>query len=197
MHPISTRARAAIFLLFGFMALVGAFAQTVAVAPGTPDLHAPILITACGQSPGGIYIKVVCRKLALDSDYEEMATVATLGTKAYKTLVVVTGTSLKGMGSAGVDLDEEIRRCEALIKKAKSLGIKVIVAQIEGASRRIDDSDEKSIRSMTPLADVLITHKDANKDGYFTRTAADKKIPQMFVAQQLDLLKLFPLIFKN
>jgi hypothetical protein len=75
--------------------------------------------------------------------------------------------------------------------------MKVIIAQIEGPSRRVDDSDEKSIRSMTPLGDLLITQKDINGDGYFTKTAAEKKIPQIFIVQQLDLLKLFPLIFKT
>ena len=73
----------------------------------------------------------------------------------------------------------------------------MIVAQVEGASRRVDESDEQSIRAMTPLADVLVTHNQANKDGYFTKTAAEKKIPQIFIDQQLDLLKVFPQIFSK
>lgn len=187
---------AAAILMLGFMC--GAVAEAQIVLPkNLPELKAPILITACGQSPGGVYVKVICRQLKLDADLEDLATSEELGAKPYKTLIVITGTSLKGMGSAGVELSEEIKRCTDLIKKAKSAGIKVIVAQVEGASRRVDESDEQSIRAMTPLADLLVTHNQANKDGYFTKTAADKKIPQIFIDQQLDLLKVFPQIFSK
>jgi len=178
------------------LSAVHSAAQQFTIPPGMPELKGPILITPCGQSPGGVYVKVICRQIKIEADLEDDAKVETLSAKPYKTLMIITGTSLKGMGSAGVELDDEIARCEAVVKKAKSMGMKVIVAQIEGTSRRVDDSDERSIRSMTPLGDVLITHKDINADGYFTKSAAEKHIPQIFIAQQLDLLKLFPLIFK-
>ena len=182
--------------MFGLIYGAAAEAQ-VAIPKNLPELKTPILITACGQSPGGVYVKVLCRQLKLDADLEDLATADVLAKKPYKTLIVITGTSLKGMGSAGVELSEEIKRCTDLVKKAKSSGVKVIVAQVEGASRRVDESDEQSIRAMTPLADVLVTHNQANKDGYFTKTAADKKIPQIFIDQQLDLLKIFPQIFSK
>jgi hypothetical protein len=185
----------ALFATFALCASAGA--QQAALPKGLPELRAPILITACGQSPGGVYVKVVCRQVKLEADLDESATVQTLGARAYKTLVIITGTSLKGMGSAGVELSDEIKRCTELVKKAKASGIKVIVAQVEGASRRVDESDEQSIRSMTPLADLLVTHNQANKDGYFTKTAAEKKIPQIFIDQQLDLVKIFPQIFSK
>jgi len=187
---------AAAIVVLGFIAAAGTQAQT-AVPKNVPELKGPVLITACGQSPGGVYGKVGFRPLKMDADLEDMATAATLSRKPYKTLIVITGTSLKGMGSAGVELDDEIKRCTELVKKARAAGLKIIVAQVEGASRRVDESDEQSIRSMTPLADLLITHNQANKDGYFTKTAADKKIPQIFIDQQLDLLKVFPVIFSK
>jgi len=187
---------ASALIMFGLICGAAAGAQAV-IPKNLPELKAPILITACGQSPGGVYVKVICRQLKLEADLEDLATAETLGAKPYKTLIVITGTSLKGMGSAGVELSEEIKRCTDLVKKAKNAGVKVIVAQIEGASRRVDESDEQSIRAMTPLADLLVTHNQANKDGYFTKTAADKKLPQIFIDQQLDLLKIFPQIFSK
>jgi hypothetical protein len=176
---------------------VGAFAaeQLPAIPPNTPKLKQPILITPCGQSPGGVYMKVICRQLKLDADLEDSASVETLAKRPYQTLIIITGTSLKGMGSAGIDIDQEVKRCTNIVNKAKSIGIKVVVAQIEGASRRVDETDEKSIKSMTPLADLLITHKEINGDGYFTKIAEEKKIPQIFISQQLDLLQIFPLVF--
>lgn len=183
-------------LLLVVMASLGLQAQ-VAIPAGLPELKTPILITSCGQSPGGVYIKVVCRQLKYEAELVETATANDLSTKPYKTVFMITGTSLKGLGSAGVNLDSEIKRCETLVKKAKEAGIKVVVAQIEGPSRRSDESDERSIRSMTPLGDVLITHKGVDHDGYFTKTAAEKKIPQIFINQQMELLKVLPQIIKK
>lgn len=183
-------------LLLLVVASLGLQAQ-VSIPAGIPELKTPILITSCGQSPGGVYIKVVCRQLKYEAELVETATANDLGVKPYKTLFMITGTSLKGLGSAGVNLDSEIKRCEALVKKAKETGVKVVVAQIEGPSRRSDESDERSIRSMTPLGDVLITHKGVDKDGYFTKTAAEKKIPQIFIDQQMELLKVLPQIIKK
>jgi len=197
MRIARSAALAAVIVVLSFVAAAGLQAQTAAIPKNMPELKGPIIITACGQSPGGVYVKVVCRQLKMDVDLEDMATVETLGKRPYKTLIVITGTSLKGMGSAGVELSDEIKRCTELVKKARAAGMKIIVAQVEGASRRVDESDEQSIRSMTPLADLLITHNQANKDGYFTKTAAEKKIPQIFIDQQLDLLKIFPLIFSK
>jgi hypothetical protein len=116
-------------------------------------------------------------------------------TQWVKVLVITTGTSLKGMGAAGVDVDSEVARCLALIEEAKKQGIIVIVAQIEGIGRRVDEYDEQSITSMSPLADFLITRADINGDGYFTTLAAEKGIPQIFINETLDLEVLLPLLF--
>jgi hypothetical protein len=191
-------AAAALGCLFLLAGGVAAWPQQFDIPKSLPELRLPMLITSCGQSPGGVYVNVICRSLKYDADFIDMADVTTLaGSKQYRTLLVTTGTSLKGMGSAGVEIAAEVRRCEALVKKAKASGITVIVAQIEGPSRRVDETDEESIRSMTPLANMLITRADVNKDGYFTKTAAELKIPQVFIKQQLELQKLFPLIFKT
>ncbi len=188
---------AGLWCLVALVAPSGAWSQQFDIPKVIPDLRLPMLITSCGQSPGGVYVGVVCKALKYEADLVDVADVTTLADKQYRTLVVTTGTSLKGMGSAGVDVESEVQRCQALVKKAKAAGIKVIVAQIEGPSRRVDETDELSIKSMTPLADMLITRSDVNKDGYFTKAAADGKIPQVFITQQMDLMKLLPLIIKT
>ncbi|GAB1486707.1 hypothetical protein MASR2M79_17580 [Aminivibrio sp.] len=47
------------------------------------------------------------------------------GTDA-KTLIVTSGTSMKGMGAAGTNVDKEIERCTELIAAAKEAGIQVV-----------------------------------------------------------------------
>lgn len=71
----------------------------------------------------------------------------------------------------------------------------VIVGQIEGPPRRVNEYDETSIQAMSPLADLLITRADVNEDGYFTALAEENEIPQMLIDETLDLRVLLPLLF--
>jgi hypothetical protein len=201
-------------LLASAMLLAASFVSAAALGEepafqiplGVPALNPPILTVTCGQATGSLMIKLVCDGpgvglACVNGDEEghlftadELAVMSQDG-PAFGVLFVATGTSLKGMGAAGVDIDAEIARCTALIAKAKELGIFVIVGQIEGPSRRTDETDEKSIKSMSPLADLLITRSDVNGDGYFTSLAEETGIPQIFIEQTLDLKLLLPLLF--
>ncbi len=165
-----------------------------------PELRAPIIVTTCGQAPGALMFQVICDSIGLACEESDLLTEdefveACAGDTRFNVLVITTGTSLKGMGAAGVDVDSEVRRCLALIAKARELGVVIIVAQIEGPSRRTDEYDEKSIRAMTPEADLLITRSDINNDGYFTQIAEEKGIPQIFIDKTLDLQRLLPILF--
>jgi hypothetical protein len=194
-------------LSLALLGLVGAGtlgeAPTFQIPEGLPALKAPILTTTCGQAPGAMMVQLICSTMLtppLASENLDTITAAELAEKCasgpvYGVLFVTTGTSLKGMGAAGVEIDSEVARCTALIAKAKELGIFVIVGQIEGPSRRTDETDEKSITSLSPLADLLITRSDVNGDGYFTTLAEAKKIPQIFITDTIDLSTLLPLLF--
>ena len=195
----------AIGLFFGT-----AMAETEFEIPeGLPVLSPPILVTTCGQSPGALMVTLISEGLEFACEEVDSMTVEELEALCesggdcpittidapYCVLFVTTGTSLKGLGAAGVDIDAEIERCEALIEFAKRLGIFVIIGQVEGPSRRTDEYDEKSIRSMSPLADLLITRSDVNDDGYFTTLAEENEIPQIFINETIELKELLPLLF--
>lgn len=121
----------------------------------------------------------------------------------YKTLILVMGASLKGMGAAGISMDDEISRTEALISEASNQGIKIIGAHIEGIKRRAqgasvgDNTDEQSIDTVAPNSQILIVRKDGNEDGRFTVIADEKNIPLIIVEKNLDLLQELQNIFKN
>lgn len=191
----------ALLVLSGFA--WGALAQQFVLPDKLPPLVAPIIVTTCGQSPGALMFKLECDVVGIACTENDLLTVTELQaqcdpaqpTQWVKVLVITTGTSLKGMGAAGVDVDSEVARCIALIEEAKKQGITVIVAQIEGPGRRVDEYDEKTIASLSPLADLLITRADINGDGYFTNLATEKGIPQIFINETLDLEVLLPLLF--
>ena len=131
----------------------------------------------------------------MDYVYKLDATAADL-TKAgapFKSVIIVTGASLKGMGAAGVSIDDEIARIRALIAAAKKANIKVIGAHIEGMTRRAqgaapgDNSDELTIDAVCPQSSLLIVKKEGDEDGRFTTISKGKNIPMISYEKNMDL----------
>jgi hypothetical protein len=174
----------------GLVVLIAVFA---AAQEKSAKASAPVLVTSCGQSPGPLKLTVFLKKLQIDHDYNPMATARDLSSKKFKTLVIVAGASLKGMGAAGVAMNDELTRTEGLIAEARKLGIMVIGAHVEGMARRAqgaapgDNSDEQSIDAVCPKAQLLIVRKDGDADGRFTAIAKSKNIPLLLFEKNLDL----------
>ncbi|HHY46780.1 MAG TPA: hypothetical protein GX506_05700 [Firmicutes bacterium] len=187
---------------------IGNMAGTAATVPSTvelpdklPKAEPPVVVTTLGQSPGALMVRMLCNSVKLKCDEKDLLTAEELlaaskkKDTAYKTLIITMGTSLKGMGAAGIDIESEVKRVQAVIDTARKLGILIIGAQIEGPSRRVDEYDEKSIRTVTPQSDLLIIRKDINKDGYFSNTAKEKHIPIVFITQAMDLTHVLKVLF--
>jgi hypothetical protein len=166
----------------------------------------PVLLTSCGQSPGPVRMKVFLQKLAVNFEYNALAKPEDLQAKKkegkpYKTLIIVTGASLKGMGAAGVSMDDELARTKALIAEAKKEGIKVIGAHIEGMSRRSqgaaagDNSDEQSINAVCPASDFMIVKKEGDSDQRFTTISKSKNIPLLLFELNNDMLEVLKKVF--
>jgi hypothetical protein len=168
-------------------------AAAAAPAAAAPKAQAPVFLTSCGQSPGAVTVGVFLRRLQIDYDLKETGTVKDLDAKPYKTIIIVTGSSLKGMGGAGVSIDDELARAGALIAEAKKRGIQVIGAHVEGMERRArnaapgDNSDEMSIDAVCPKAKMLIVRKDGDEDGRFTTLSKKFGVPVVFYTKSLEL----------
>jgi hypothetical protein len=179
------------FALALALVLLGAAATLVAQA-AAPKAQTPILLTSCGQSPGPARVKVFLQRLKMDYDMKDTATVKDLAAKPYKSLIIVTGASLKGMGAAGVSITDEIARVNALMAEAKKKGITIIGAHVEGMERRAkgaaagDNSDEQSIDAVCPKSNFLIVRKDGDEDGRFT-AFQKKNIPVVFFEKNTEL----------
>jgi hypothetical protein len=170
-------------------------AQTAAKA------QAPVFLTSCGQSPGAVTVGVFLRRLQMDYDLKETGTVKDLAAKPYKTIIIVTGSSLKGMGGAGVSIEDEISRANALIAEAKKRGIVLIGAHVEGMERRAknaapgDNSDEMSIDAVCPKSQLLVVRKDGDEDGRFTTLGKKFNIPVIFYEKSLELNNVLKSLF--
>jgi len=166
----------------------------------------PVLITSCGQSNAPTTIKVVMQRLKMAFDIDPLATPETLQAKAkagtpYKTLIITMGASLKGMGAAGIEIDDELARAAALIAEARKQGIEIIGAHIEGMKRRSqgaaagDTTDEQSIDAVAPSSAILLVYKEGNADGRFTTISQSKKIPLIEFEKTVDLIPTLEKLF--
>jgi len=169
------------------------------LAQSKPLAQPPVLLTSCGQSPGPAMIKVFLQKLNIEFELNPLATAANLQQKkaagqTYGSVIIVMGASLKGMGAAGISIDDEIKRITQLIEEAKKEGITVIGAHIEGMKRRSqgasagDTTDEQSIDAVAPNCQLLLINKDGNSDGRFTAIAKAKNIPMIEIEKNVDLM---------
>ena len=166
----------------------------------------PVLLTSCGQSPGPVRLKIFMTRLELDFDYSLFAAADDLVAKKnegdpYKSIIIVTGASLKGMGAAGVSIDDELKRVKALIAEAKKQVITVIGAHIEGMERRArgaapgDNSDEMSIDAVCPNSAFMIVKKDGDSDGRFSTISSGKNIPLILFEKNMEITEVLEKVF--
>ena len=150
-------------------------------------IHGPFIMTTCGQSTGSVMLHMVATQAGLTSTDDHSLTADTFEAGDAKTLVVTTGTSGKGMGAAGTDVNAEIERCTALVEAAKAAGLTIVCAHVEGMSRRTDNADQASIDAIMPLADVIMVVEDSDSDGLFSDYAAENNIPIIKAVDTLSM----------
>ncbi|RPJ85748.1 MAG: hypothetical protein EHM13_00170 [Acidobacteria bacterium] len=177
-------------IALALLALAGA---TAAAQPAPPALAAPVLLTSCGQSPGPVRIQVFLKKLGIEHEYKAEATAADLAGGKFKSLIIVTGASLKGMGAAGVSIDDELARTAKLIAEAQKQKITIVGSHVEGMDRRAkgaapgDNSDELSIDAVCPKSQVMVVRKDGDEDARFTTIAKKQNIPILLFEKNTEI----------
>jgi hypothetical protein len=202
--------------------LLGIFVCTVALITGggllmfaaqgeTPRAELPVLLTSCGQSPDSSLLKAIFMRaklehptpayeLILEATPEDLKAAADAG-RPFKSIMIIMGASLKGMGAAGISIDDELDRTAELIRAARDQGISLIGVHIGGMKRRAqgadpgDNTDELSIDAVAPNADFLIVNKEGDSDSRFTAIANDKNIALLTVEKNLDLLEVVKQIY--
>lgn len=199
-----TRAHRSAAILIALVLALGPAALAVRAQEVKAEL--PVLITSCGQSNGPTTIKVVMQRLKMPHDIDPLATPEMLQAKAkagtpYKSLIITMGASLKGMGAAGIQIEDELARAAALIAEARKEGVKIIGAHIEGLKRRAqgaaagDTTDEQSIDAVAPNSNILLVYKEGNGDGRFTAISQAKKIPLIEFEKTIDLIPTLEKLF--
>ena len=171
--------------------LSSALASEAAVS-GAPPVKGqqPLLITNAGQGPGAKMARLLLQRTGAVADFDYIAEPqpADLKAKPFKTLMVVLGSTAKGLGASGITIDQEIERLNAMIAEAKRLKLQVVCVLLEGKTRRgkPGGSDERCIDAIAPFANYLVVKKDGNEDGRFDVIAKKSGAPLTFIDDAVD-----------
>ncbi|MDK2950549.1 MAG: hypothetical protein PWQ77_214 [Kosmotogales bacterium] len=158
-------------------------------------LEQPAFITSAGQSPGALQMTVVCKMVKLDYTFEKLMTADDFDPQAYNCAIFVVGASGKGLGAAGIDIDEETARVVALAQKAKDNGLPIVLTHLEGAARRGASSD-LLFNELSPFADALFIKEESDAaDQMFSNIAEEKEIPIFFFEKTADLKNVISEVF--
>lgn len=144
----------------------------------------PVLITSAGQSIETQTVAFHFQKAEIPSNCEPLAKPASL--EGVKTLVVVPGHSLKGLGSAGIDEAGELARIKNLLEVAKTQKIPVLCIHIGGNARR-GPTSKPFIDAVLDHAKTCIVYEAGNEDAYFT-TECQKRGINLILIKKAALL---------
>ncbi len=178
-----------VLLLMAFFAVLG-FSNSEEVV----KFEEPVLITSGGQSPGALQMMVLAKTGGLNYVFEKDIQASKEDIEQFNTIIIVVGASGKGLGAAGIDVDTEIERLVQLAKISKELGKKIILAQIEGATRRGASSD-KIADSLIEYTNYLLIKDDANEDGKFSTISEEENIPLLFFEKTSDVRDILKELF--
>jgi hypothetical protein len=173
-------------VLLGSVALQGA-------VTGAPPVkgQAPLLITNAGQGPGAKMARLLVQRsgAVTDFDYNAEPKPADLQKRPYKTVMVVLGSTAKGLGASGITIDQEIERLNGMIAEARKLKLQVVCVLLEGKARRgkPGGADERCIDAIAPFAQYLVVKKDGNADGRFDAVAKKSGAPLTLIDDAMDL----------
>jgi len=173
------------FFLLSFLILSAPLVRLFSAQEAKALFEQPALITSAGQSADGMQALVLAKKAELKADLIKMASAKDL--ENHKSLVLVLGASMKGLGAAGLDTNKEKERIAGLLAESKKRNIPVLCLHIGGESRRGQLSDEM-ITDYLPSAGMAIVVKSGDKDGLFTKICKAKNIPLVEVERILDVV---------
>lgn len=174
--------------MFAFAAVSGDEPLTI----GTP-----FMITNAGQGPGGKMGRLLVSRagtLTEDEDfyYVDVPYAADVDARDYSAIVIVIGSTDKGLGATGITIDQEIARVDEVVARANEKGIPVIAVMLE-KDKRSDvktNSNERCIDAVCPHASWTIVTADVNTDGRYDAFKAENGTPLTILDSSMDFISL-------
>lgn len=181
-----------IIAIADFLNIIFAMMPLSAISSEVPKAQQPAVITSLGQSPDSYAASVLAKRAGLKIDYSPLLPAGEVS--KYKTLIMAVGASLKGFGSAGVNLDTELKRGNEIVKAAKENKVFFVILHSGGEGRR-EQMSNRLLDSVARKGDFLLVLEDSNKDDYFTKIAQESKIPILLFEHVLKIQEIFKQMF--
>ena len=174
--------------MFAFAAVSGDEPLTI----GTP-----FMITNAGQGPGGKMGRLLVSRagtLTEDEDfyYVDVPYAADVDARDYSAIVIVIGSTDKGLGATGITIDQEIARVDEVVARANEKGVPVIAVMLE-KDKRSDgktNSNERCNDAVCPHASWMIVTADVNTDGRYDAFKAENGTPLTILDSSMDFISL-------
>ena len=159
--------------------------------------NTPFLITNAGQGPGGKMGRLLVSRagtLTEDEDfyYVDVPYAADVDARDYSAIVIVIGSTDKGLGATGITIDQEIARVDEVVARANEKGVPVIAVMLE-KDKRSDvktNSNERCIDAVCPHASWMIVTADVNTDGRYDAFKAENGTPLTILDSSMDFISL-------
>ncbi|HNV36823.1 MAG TPA: DUF6305 family protein [Rectinema sp.] len=159
------------FMLLGILPI---FAQYSVPSTLVASFERPGFITSAGQTSDAAIVKVLANtRLKLGLDYDIAAKPETIANA--KTLVLVLGVSNKGLGAAGLSIEQEIERVQSIVAEALKNNTRIISIHTGGTARRGEASNQV-IELCVPASDVVIVVEGGNNDGFFASLCEENNV---------------------
>jgi len=146
----------------------------------------PVLITSAGQSADVTIAGMLFKRASVQA--KAIALAKTTDLNGVKTLVVVAGFSSKGLGAAGISREQELARVKSLLAAAQEKKLNVVMLHIGGKARRGNQSDDFN-KMAAEASSYLLVVKQGDEDRFFSKIAAEKKIPIVLVDKIADAVQ--------
>lgn len=167
-----------------FLSLILLTVASFGFAANAATPSQPVFVTSAGQSADDMILKVMLdRQLGTTVARDPMAKAADL--EGIKTLALVVGVSNKGLGSAGINFEQETARIQSLLDEAQKNDIYVILVHIGGPARRGASSDEVA-KLVAPYAHSIIVGTESNQDKFFDNLAKEHNVDLNVVPARND-----------
>ncbi len=145
----------------------------------------PVLITSAGQSAEVQLANVLAKRAEIEAELIKTPSINDL--EGIKSVILVIGVSLKGLGAAGLDVEQEKQRVSRIIQSIEEKKLPIISLHLGGEARRGDLSDEL-ISYCVPRSKSVIVVKSGNQDGLFNSLCEANNIPLIQVERTADAL---------
>ena len=188
-------------LSFGLMMCVLMTVPMFAFAAVSGDepltIGTPFMITNAGQGPGGKMGRLLVSRagtLTEDEDfyYVDVPYAADVDARDYSAIVIVIGSTDKGLGATGITIDQEIARVDEVVARANEKGVPVIAVMLE-KDKRSDvktTANARCIDAVCPHASWMIVTADVNTDGRYDAFKAENGTPLTVLDSSMDFISL-------